>query len=71
MFSIAVQFQKKCMDAAQRKRDQHEIEKYLESKRVYQLLEELMKSICINQPKNPIDFLIQKLEEPERTRWVT
>jgi len=59
------------MDAAQRKRDQHEIEKYLESKRVYQLLEELMKSICINQPKNPIDFLIQKLEEPERTRWVT
>jgi len=55
------------MDAAQRKRDQHEIEKYLESKRVYQLLEELMKSICIHRPKNPIDFLIQKLEEPERT----
>lgn len=26
-----------------------------------------MKSICIHRPKNPIDFLIQKLEEPERT----
>lgn len=52
------------MDAAQRKKDQHEIEMYLESNRVYQLLEELMKSVCVHRPKNPIDFLIGKLEEP-------
>lgn len=61
---IQLSFIKFAMDPNQRKQDQNEIEAYLESKKVYHLFDDLLKSLCINKPKNPIDFLIQKLEEP-------
>lgn len=57
------------MEDQDRKRDQHEIQNYLQSRGVYQLFEELMKALCINKPSSPIDFLIKKLEEPERNEF--
>lgn len=47
---------------------QREVEKYLESKNVYEMFEELLKSVLINKPEDPIDYMLQKLNEPERTK---
>lgn len=47
---------------------QLEIEQYLSDKNVYGTLQELLKGLIIDQPKNPIDYLIGKLEEPEQKR---
>ena len=55
------------MDKKQKLDYQREIEKYLESKKVYELFEDLMKSLVIAKPEDPINYMIQKLSEPERT----
>lgn len=54
------------MDKKQKLDYQREIEKYLESKKVYELFEDLMKSLVIAKPEDPINYMIQKLSEPER-----
>ena len=59
------------MDKKQKLDYQREIEKYLESKKVYELFEDLMKSLVISKPEDPIDFIIQKLSEPERTIFLS
>ncbi len=48
---------------------QRDVEKYLEGKRVYEIFEDLLKSCLISKPNDPIDFMIQKLNEPERTNF--
>ncbi len=47
------------------------IEHYLEDNQVYELFESLGKQLVIHRPDNPIDFLIQKLANPERKLYKT
>lgn len=42
-----------------------DLEKELESKHVYDLMEKLMRELIVHQPQNPIDFLIERLKQPE------
>jgi adenylate kinase len=55
------------MDKTQKLLYQREIEKYLEGKRVYETFQELMKSLVISKPEDPLDFIIDKLSQPQRT----
>ena len=48
-----------------------QIEKYMEEHQVYDLLEDLMKSLLKERPKDPVDYLISKLENPERNLSIT
>ena len=54
------------MNSVKKNENQKDIERYLEEKNVYFLFEELLQSIIINQPKSPLDFLFDKLSQPER-----
>lgn len=54
------------MDKASKLLFQKDVEKYLESKGVYDIFEDLLKSVLIAKPNDPIDYMIQKLNEPER-----
>jgi hypothetical protein len=54
------------MDKANKLNYQREVEKYLEGKKVYEVFEELLQAVLINKPEDPVDFMIQKLNEPER-----
>ena len=44
---------------------QQVLEDYVEQKKLYELFEGLMKSLIVNRPENPVEFLINKLEQPE------
>jgi adenylate kinase len=55
------------MDKGSKLLFQRDVEKYLESKGVYDIFEDLLKSVLISKPNDPIDHMIQKLNEPERT----
>jgi len=44
---------------------QEELEEYLEYQKVYDIFEDMMKNLIISQPKNPIEFLVNKLSSPE------
>lgn len=41
------------------------MEKYLERNRVYHIFEDLLKALIVKRPDDPIQFLIQRLQEPE------
>ena len=41
------------------------LEDYLEQKKLYELFEGMMKSLIVNKPADPVDFLIKKLQQPE------
>jgi hypothetical protein len=45
-----------------------DLEKELESKHVYDLMEKLMRDLIVHQPANPLDFLIERLKHPEGKR---
>ncbi len=55
------------MNKSQKLEYQQQIEKYLEEHQVYDLFEYLMKAVVKEKPKDPLDFMISKLENPERT----
>jgi Dpy-30 motif. len=55
------------MDKTQKLLYQRDIEKYLESKRVYELFQDLMKALIISKPEDPLDFIIDRLSQPQRT----
>ena len=54
------------MNKTQKLEYQQHIEKYLEEHQVYDLFEHLMKSLLKEKPKDPISFMVSKLENPER-----
>jgi len=54
------------MNSTKKNENQKDIERYLEEKNVYFLFEELLQSMIIHQPKSPLDFLYEKLSQPER-----
>ena len=40
---------------------QSELEEYLEENKVYDVFEEMMKSLVVHMPEDPIDFLVKKM----------
>jgi len=54
------------MNKTQKLEYQQNIEKYLEEHQVYDLFESLMKGLLKEKPKDPISYMISKLENPER-----
>lgn len=51
------------MDKQAKLEYQQKVEKYLTDNRVYDLFEDLLKSLIVKQPDNPISFMIDKLTE--------
>ena len=52
------------MDRQERFDFQHGVENFLEVKGVYELFESLLKDLVAKRPKEPLDFLIEKLQKP-------
>ena len=40
-------------------------EEYIEEQSLYEIFEDMMRSLIINKPDDPVKFLIDKLEKPE------
>jgi adenylate kinase len=53
------------MDRQERFDFSHGVEDYLETKGVYELFESLLKDLVAKRPKEPLDFLIDKLSKPQ------
>lgn len=47
---------------------QEDLEKYLEENEVYEVFETMMKSLIIDQPEDPVPFLLDVLEKPQTKR---
>ena len=45
---------------------QQNIEQYLEDKQVFDLLDGLLRKLIVHKPENPFDFMIEKLQKPQR-----
>ena len=52
------------MDRQERFDFSHSVEQYLEDKGVTELFKDLMKDLIAKRPKEPLDFLIEKLSRP-------
>jgi len=59
------------MDKQAKLEYQQKVEKYLTDNRVYDLFEELLKSLIVKQPDNPISFMIDKLSETPSSQYLT
>ena len=46
------------MDRQQKLEYQHKVEEYLSKKNVYDMFEDLLKSLIVKQPDDPLSFLI-------------
>jgi hypothetical protein len=44
---------------------QKQLEEYLESQKVYDIFEDMMKALIMNRPKDPLSYLVKKLTTPE------
>ncbi|EGR29649.1 hypothetical protein IMG5_151980 [Ichthyophthirius multifiliis] len=53
------------MDRIQKVNYLKDVETYLESHKVYSIFENLLKDLIISQPEKPIDYLINKIQEPK------
>ena len=40
-------------------------EEYIEEQGLYEVFEDMMRSLIINKPQDPVKFLIDKLEKPQ------
>eukprot|EP01022_Parablepharisma_sp_SALTPOND_P020172 TRINITY_DN3598_c0_g1_i1.p3 TRINITY_DN3598_c0_g1~~TRINITY_DN3598_c0_g1_i1.p3 ORF type:complete len:529 (+),score=59.77 TRINITY_DN3598_c0_g1_i1:2779-4365(+) len=56
------------MNKSQKLEYQQRLENYMEEHQVYDLLEGLLRSLLKEKPKDPVDFLISRLENPEPKR---
>ena len=56
------------MDKAHKLNYQRDVEKYLENKHVYELFEDLVKSLVLHKPADPLTFMVDKLSQPDRTQ---
>jgi len=50
------------MDKATKTLFEQETKKYAEEKQVYDILENLMRKLIIHKPENPLDFMIEQLQ---------
>lgn len=55
------------MNSDKKNENQKDIERYLEENNVYHIFEDLLQSLIINKPVSPLDFLYEKLSQPQRT----
>ena len=44
---------------------QRSCEEYIEEQGMYEIFEDMMRSLIINKPEDPVKYLIDKLEKPE------
>ena len=44
---------------------QRQLEEYLEEQKVYDIFDDMMKGLIMNKPKDPLQFLIKRLTQPE------
>ena len=44
---------------------QRSCEEYIEEQGLYEIFEDMMRSLIVNKPDDPVKFLIEKLEKPE------
>ena len=49
---------------------QRELEDYLEEHHVYEVFEDMMKSLVMHRPKDPIKYLLGKLQSPAIKRLI-
>jgi adenylate kinase len=49
---------------------QQEIEAYIEEEKVHDIFQDMMTAIIKSRPKDPIDFLINHLNKPEKKRII-
>ncbi|MCQ2821355.1 MAG: nucleoside monophosphate kinase [archaeon] len=56
------------MDRTEKLQYEQSIEQYFDNNKVYDLFEKLFKELIINQPENPIDYLIERLRRKETKR---
>ena len=54
------------MNKSQKLEYQLQIEKYLEEHQVYETFEYLLKGLAKDKPKDPIAYMMDKLEKPDR-----
>ena len=54
------------MNKAQRIEYQKSLESYLEEKNVYEIFERLLIGLMKDLPKDPLEYMVKKLEDPER-----
>ena len=55
------------MNKAQRIEYQKSLESYLEANNVYEIFEKLLVNLMKDTPDNPLEYMIQKLNQPEGT----
>lgn len=53
------------MDKTQKYEFTQSIEEYLEENQVYDLFENLLQQLLVKKPERPIDFLLEKISNPE------
>jgi len=53
------------MEQIKKHEEEVKIEEYYEEKRLYELFKTLLKEIVIHRPAEPLDFLIEKLQNPK------
>ncbi len=44
---------------------QKDLEDYIEEHKVYEVFEDMMKSLIMHRPKDPIQYLLGKMQSPE------
>ena len=44
---------------------QHGCEEYIEKEKLYEMFEDMMKSLIVHRPEDPVQFLIDKLQKPQ------
>jgi adenylate kinase len=49
---------------------QHGCEEYIEKEKLYEMFEDMMKSLIVHRPEDPVQFLIDKLQKPQMMRIV-
>lgn len=59
------------MNSQKKNDNQTDIENYLQQKEVYYLFEDLLQSLILHQPKFPLDFLYERLSQPERIKNIS
>jgi hypothetical protein len=53
------------MDKLQKFDYMQNIESYLEQKQVYELFEDLLKQLIVHKPKDPLEFITDKLKQQQ------
>ncbi len=56
------------MDRKEKLEFQQSIENYFEREKVYDLFDKLLRELVVNKPKNPIDYLIQRIKKADTKR---